>query len=160
MAHDEFVRQAGDFISPEELVRLVAGEQRGLKKDDFFNDPEHQPVKDAWQGAVLSTGYQALVGKPIQVRLSSQDRFPDFQLRASDAVHDFEAVMALNKPLGKIYKGEESMGPVVATRPQSLPAFEPGPLRTAVQKKVGKHYQEVVHLSVYLNFAGAGVNFD
>lgn len=160
MAHDEFVRQAGGFIAPEELVRLVAGEQQGLTKEDFFNSPEHQPVKDAWQGAVLSMGYQQLVNAAVHVRLSSQDQFPDFQLRANKVVHDFEAVMALNKPLGRAYRGDVSVGPVAAKRPQNVPVFEPGPLRTAVQKKAGKHYQGVVHLSVYLNFAGAGGSFD
>lgn len=159
VVHGDFVIKASRFASPEELAELLERERADLTKEDFFNNPKHQPVKDAWQAAVFALGYQEILGKPVEVRLSSQERFPDFQLRVEGAVHDFEAVMVVRQALGIEFRGDKSTGPVRANRPWSLPPLDTGPLRTAVAKKVAKHYQGRVHLLVYLNAAGAGGDY-
>lgn len=159
MAHDDFLSRASRFSSPEDLAELLEQERANLTKEDFFNNPVHQPIKDAWQAAVFALGYQKLVGDPVEVRLASQERFPDFQLRANGGVHDFEAVMMVRSALGKEYRGDRSTGPVRADWSSSLPPFDMAALRAAVTKKVAKRYQGRVHLLVYLNAAGAGGDY-
>jgi hypothetical protein len=160
MAHDQFVQQAGLFIPPVALAQLVMMELKEIAKDDFFNNPAHQPLKDAWQGAILATGYEEVAGREVKVRLSSMDQFPDIQIRDEGRVLDFEAVMALNKPLGKIYKGDMSTGPVALSRPERLPSLDLGPLRNAVKAKVRKNYAGKVNLSVYMNYSGSNAEFE
>lgn len=159
MAHDEFVSRASRFTSPEDLADLLEQERANLTKEDFFSSPVHQPVKDAWQAAVFALGYQSLIGRSLEVRLSSHERFPDFQLRVDGAVHDFEAVMVVRTALGVEFRGDKSTGPVRANRPPVLPPLDTAPLRAEVAKKVAKHYQGRIHLLVYLNAAGAGGDY-
>ena len=159
MSHADFVNQASRFNSPEELAELLERERAELTKEEFFNSPRHQPLKDAWQAAVFTLGYQQLVRRPVEVRLASADRFPDFQLRADGQVHDFEAVMVVRQGLGKEYRGDHTTGPVRSSPMPGLPALDMEPLRTAVAKKVAKHYQGRIHLLVYLNAEGAGAQY-
>jgi len=159
LTHDEYVKRAEVFVSPKELVGLVSSRQEVMTKSDLLSKSSHEE-KDGWQGAVFSVGYEQILRKPIQVRLSSHEGFPDFQIKVEATTHDFEAVMALDKKLGAEYKSDMSLGPVAAERPGVLPAFDPEPLRKAVMTKLEKHYHGTVHLLVYLNYAGAGGNFN
>ncbi len=160
MGHDQFVKDAGTFIPPLDLVELVVKEQASIAKSDFFNNPEHQPLKDAWQGGILATGYEELAKRAVKVRLSSHEQFPDFQISDEGTVHDFEAVMALNKPLGKTYKGDMSTGAPVLGRPDTLPPLNLDPVREVVEKKVKKNYAGKVNLCVYMNFSGSDAEFE
>jgi hypothetical protein len=160
VAHEEFVKQAGTFQPPPELMQLVMNEMAPITRDDFFNNPAHQPVMDAWQGAVLATGFEELANGNVTVRLSSHEQFPDFQVKHGSVVHDFEAVMALNKPLGKLYKGDMEKGPVSLGKPEVMPPPDLGPMREAIEGKVKKQYAGVVNLCVYLNYASGGAEFE
>jgi hypothetical protein len=159
VAHEAFVKKAATFIPPLELMQLAMDEHATIIRADFFNSPEHQPLKDAWQGAVLATGLEELASGNLLVRLSSHEQFPDFQVKLGDVVHDFEAVMALNKPLGKVYKGDSAVGPVALGRPDTLPPLDVGPLRKAAEAKARKNYAGKVNLCIYMNYSGSDAEF-
>ncbi len=152
MAHEVFVVQAGQFQAPESFAKAVDGEIAKIKHNDLFRKPMNQPLKDAWQGACFALGYQKLIGRAVEVRLSSQEQFPDFKLRVDGAEHDFECVMAVNRRLGDVYRDDDRSGATVIPAPQNLPAFDPELIRKAVASKVAKMYQGIVHVLVYMNY--------
>ena len=157
MAREEFVAKAAVFGSPERLAELVERERDGVSHDEFMNRPENQPLKDGWQAATFSLGYQRVVGKPVDVRLSSSEQFPDFKLKVEGVEHDFENVMIVTKALGKEYKGDTRTGPIKTPVPTSVPPFDPAPLLAGIQRKIDKHYAGDVNLLVYVNYKGGNV---
>lgn len=157
---DDFVRAAAEWGAPERLARLVTEHGVDVAHEDFFGKPQFQPLKDGWQAAAFSRGYEACCQGKVAVRLTSHEGFPDFQLKLGDTVHDFESVMLVKRPLGRLYKGDARTGPVPTDLPSELPPFDMETLQRVVAKKVAKNYQGKLHLLVYVNASGGAAHFD
>jgi len=125
--------------------------------DILFNEPEMAKLLEAVAAAQFAVIRN--LSKAIQIRLES-DRFPDFQLKTSDDVEQFELVEA-DEPGRR--RGDEYRE-VVAREAAGLPPiaepFDPIEaeqgailaINRALAAKARKKYKPAPHVLVYVNF--------
>src|SRR5262245_37759185 len=136
MVNDGFIRAASMWNSPEKLAQLVDVVFNSNPREELFNKPKYQPAREDWLAARFALGYQSLAGRPVQVRLSAHEGFPDFKLKVDGAEHDFENVMAITRRLGEEYRGDKGTGVRTQQLPDEVPVFDPDSLKQVVAKKV------------------------
>jgi hypothetical protein len=135
-------------------VKVLEEFRANVPREALFNDPANQPTFDAWQAALFGVGYEDLIQAPVDVRLCHPELFPDFHLRTNGTVFEFEATHYSRRKLGLVYRGDKTLGPPGASRPDRLPPFDYGPLTETVRRKVAKKYGAGVHLCVHLSMQG------
>jgi hypothetical protein len=158
MAREAFIAEASKWGSPLRLAMLAIRERDETPREDFFKDPDHQAVEDAWQAAVFSLGYEQIVGLPIEVRLAAPEPFPDFVMRVGGLDVGFECVTVIRRRLGEQFRGDREKGPIPARFPENLPEFDVGPIRNAAAAKAARNYQPPVHLLVHIDTKGANAS--
>jgi hypothetical protein len=164
-------REAGPPLSPEELVtgrtelavwqppdtfrQRVHGLNNRCRSLQFFNDPQHKFLRDAWTIAEFTRH------KPVDlVRLTTdQEEWPDGQVQLGSAIEKLEVTIALvpGRKLGAEYRfpGKAELDHVDNWVERA--ALIPAALDKAIADKVAKRYGSRTSLLVYLNINEYGI---
>jgi hypothetical protein len=167
--HDD--DDAGPPLSPEDLLRgraelgiwqvpdtfrqQVDNLTRRSRSSEFFNDPQHKFLRDAWTLAEFTRHKRV-----DQVRLTAeQEQWPDGQVQIGGEIINIEITIALvpGRRLGAEYRfpGRTELDPVENWIERA--AVIPGALDNAIAGKVAKRYASPAWLLVYLNISEYGI---
>jgi hypothetical protein len=141
--------------APDAFRQRVDNLTRRSRSSEFFNDPQHKFLRDAWTLAEF-TRHKAV----DQVRLTAErEQWPDGQFHIGDETINVEITIALppGRRLGAEYRlaGKTELDPVENWIERA--ALIPGAVDKAIAKKVEKRYASRPWLLVYLNINEYGI---
>jgi hypothetical protein len=141
--------------TPDAFRQRVNNLTRRSRSSEFFNNPQHKFLRDAWTLAEFTR--QKSVD---QVRLTAeQEEWPDGQVQIGGATINVEITIALapGRRLGAEYRfpGKAELDPVENWIERAV--LIPSALDNAIAGKVAKRYGSPAWLLIYLNINEYGI---
>jgi hypothetical protein len=141
--------------APDVFRQRVHALNKRCRSSEFFNDPHHKFLRDAWTIAEFTRH------KPVDlVRLTAEDeRWPDGQVRVGSTIENLEAAIALvpGRRLGAEYRFPSRAELDNVDNWVERAAVIPAALDKAITDKVAKRYGSSTSLLVYLNINEYGI---